>query len=275
MRTNVTELVNNVTRAADSVLGSRADALRYAQTELNDLSRQLEREISGGTNAADPGPVGTDTARDQSNYLARAEERSSAENPQNGPSQGETTAGNNAGVGERDGGNLRTASNHSPNQSPGSAPQTQNGENSNTAGGTAGSAGKADRLRQLAESLGRGDRAADRGGPITGNDYATWSQQLRDVESVLDSPDLRNQLATVRDRLGAFRAEYRNGRRVPPAGIIRGQLLLPLSQVQVWVQEELSRQENSSSLAPLDRDPVPENYSELVRKYYEQLGSAR
>jgi hypothetical protein len=26
---------------------------------------------------------------------------------------------------------------------------------------------------------------------------------------------------------------------------------------------------------PLDRDPVPDNYSELVRKYYEKLGSAQ
>ena len=46
-RTNMTELADSVTRAADSVLGSQADALRYAQKELDDLSRQLEREIGG------------------------------------------------------------------------------------------------------------------------------------------------------------------------------------------------------------------------------------
>jgi hypothetical protein len=130
-------------------------------------------------------------------------------------------------------------------------------------------------LRQIAEQLGRGDQAAGNGGPITGNDYAAWSQQLRDVESVLDSPDLRNQLATVRDRVGAFRAAYRNGRRIPSAETVREQLLMPLAQVQVWVREELARQENSGSLVPLDRDPVPEHYSELVRQYYEKLGSAQ
>ena len=129
--------------------------------------------------------------------------------------------------------------------------------------------------RQIAEQLGRGDQAAGNGGPITGNDYAAWSQQLRDVESVLDSPDLRNQLATVRDRVGAFRAAYRNGRRIPSAETVREQLLMPLAQVQVWVREELARQENSGSLVPLDRDPVPENYSELVRKYYEKLGGGQ
>jgi hypothetical protein len=50
---------------------------------------------------------------------------------------------------------------------------------------------------------------------------------------------------------------------------------MPLAQVRVWVREELSRQENANSLVPLDRDPVPENYSELVRQYYEKLGSAQ
>jgi hypothetical protein len=215
VRTNLTELADRVTHAADSVLGSQADALRYAQTELDDLSRQLEREIGGGTNAVSAGSTPSQTRE-----------------------------------------------------------QTQNGGNPNAAGGTDGGAGNTDQLRQIAESLGQAGRAAGNGGPITGNNYAAWSRQLRDVESVLDSPDLRNQLAAVRDRVGAFRAEYRNSQRAPSAEIVREQLLMPLSQVQVWVREELARQEKSGSLVPLDRDPVPENYSELVRKYYEKLGNA-
>jgi hypothetical protein len=290
-RTNITELADSVTRAADSVLGSQADALRYAQTQLNDLSRQLEREISRDTNGATQATAsGIGGAQVQSNRLASAGGRASAENAQNGQDQRETAARNNAAGGqrdERDRGNGQQAGNDSPSQSPqssGATPsqtgeQAQNGENATEAGGADGGAkegaGNADRLRQIAESLGRGDLAANNGGPITGNDYAAWSQQLRDVESVLDSQDLRNQLAIVRDRVGAFRSEYRNGRRAPSPDIVREQLLLPLSQVQVWVQEELARQQNSSSLVPLDRDPVPENYSELVRKYYEKLGSAR
>jgi hypothetical protein len=45
--------------------------------------------------------------------------------------------------------------------------------------------------------------------------------------------------------------------------------------VRAWLREELARHENIRSLVPLDRDPVPEAYSELVRKYYENLGSAQ
>ena len=346
-RTNITELADSVTRAADSVLGSQADALRYAQKELDDLSRQLAREVGGGTNAAEHGTSGLNGERDLSNHLARAEGRAAAENatgqtgtnatpgtngvlpggeaqlaanrpqgqqrgegnnpagdqsgnrgersngqgsnnrsaspgnPQAGPGQGETATDNHADQGERAGGNTPTPNGNSPNQPGGSrtspaGEQAQNGgSNAQESGGAAGGAANADRLRQIAEQLGRGDQAAGNGGPITGNDYAAWSQQLRDVESVLDSPDLRNQLATLRDRVGAFRAAYRNGRRIPSAETVREQLLMPLAQVQVWVREELARQENSGSLVPLDRDPVPEHYSELVRQYYEKLGSAQ
>ena len=86
---------------------------------------------------------------------------------------------------------------------------------------------------------------------------------------------MRNQLATVRDRLGGYRSAYRDRREIPRPDEVRKELLVPLEQVRVWVQEELARQENANSLVPLDRDPVPENYSAIVRQYYEKLGSAQ
>jgi len=145
--------------------------------------------------------------------------------------------------------------------------------------------GDTDRLREFTEQLGRGGRAGanggganvpmDNGGPITGTNYTAWSDQLRDVESVVESADLRNQLAVVQDRMGAYRRGYRDFQRIPTGETIRQQLLLPLGQVKVWVQEELARQEKADSLVPLDRDPVPENYSKLVSQYYEKLGSAQ
>jgi len=313
-RTNITELADRVTRAADSVLGSRTEALRYAQTELDDLSRQLQREIGGATNIAGNALGGMSSAGDLSNRLARAEGRTSVkngagmiganaapdstpsaspgetqmagnnpparqastENQQNAENQGEAAAGNDGRPGQASGGNP-TENSNPPNPRPESTPSqsaTQNEESASATGGANGGGGNAERFRRIAESLGQGNGTAAQGGPITGNDYSTWSQQLRDVENVLESPDLQNQLATVRDRLGAFRAQYRNSRRPPSAETIREQLLMPLSQVQVWVQEELARQENSASRVPLDRDPVPQNYSDLVKKYYEKLGNA-
>jgi len=86
---------------------------------------------------------------------------------------------------------------------------------------------------------------------------------------------LRDQLAVVRDRVGVFRTAYRERGIIPPEEVVRQQILVPMTQVRVWLQQELARQENNQSLVPLDRDPVPETYSELVRKYYEKLGSAQ
>jgi hypothetical protein len=46
-------------------------------------------------------------------------------------------------------------------------------------------------------------------------------------------------------------------------------------EVRERVADELSRRESSDSLAPIDRDPVPGKYGELVRRYYENLGGAQ
>ena len=113
------------------------------------------------------------------------------------------------------------------------------------------------------------------GGPITGNNYVNWSDRLRDVEQAVGPEDLRNQLATVRERVSAMRADYRLHDHRPDQEIVRQQILAPLTQVRAWLQQEQARRENAESLVPLDRDPVPDNYSELVREYYEKLGSAQ
>jgi hypothetical protein len=39
---------------------------------------------------------------------------------------------------------------------------------------------------------------------------------MRDVEQVVDSTELRNRLATVRERVAGFRAEYRLRAQKPP-----------------------------------------------------------
>jgi len=268
-RTNLTEIARGIDRAADSVLGSEADALRYAQRELDDLTRQVERELRGeGTNAAALA-FGTNAAPGQSNLLARNGNRGEpaqaegsdsgqAENQESG--QQPTAGGNRRGSGNRSG-DQQQANNAQ-------AGDSQRGAQAR-AGGNAG--GGRDRLRQLAVELGAG---GDGGGPITGSSYLSWSDRLRDVEQAVGPEDLRNQLATARERVSAMRAEFRQRGREPDAGVVREQIVTPMTQVRVWLQDELARREKSDSLVPLDRDPVPDNYAELVRQYYEKLGSA-
>jgi hypothetical protein len=127
----------------------------------------------------------------------------------------------------------------------------------------------------MVQQLGGAHGVGGGNGPVTGNDFASWTERVRDVEQVLDAPDMRNQLAAVRERVGAFRAEFRRSGRKPDAPAVRVQVLDPMTQIRAWLGEELARREDANSLVPLDHDPVPENYSDLVRKYYEKLGGGQ
>src|SRR5581483_8302177 len=132
-----------------------------------------------------------------------------------------------------------------------------------------------DTLRDFARQLGASGGAGGLGenGPITGNNYVDWVERLRDVEQSVDSPDIRNELATARERVGAFRRLYRQSGRLPSKQEVQTKALAPLTLARDWVAQELARAQNERSLAPLDRDPAPDKYSEMVRKYYENLSS--
>jgi hypothetical protein len=41
------------------------------------------------------------------------------------------------------------------------------------------------------------------------------------------------------------------------------------------VGQELLRHQSTEALVPIDRDAVPPQYAEQVRRYYERLGSGR
>ncbi|MBI3416132.1 MAG: hypothetical protein HY043_12610 [Verrucomicrobia bacterium] len=111
------------------------------------------------------------------------------------------------------------------------------------------------------------------GGPITGIEYSQWSDRLRDVEEMIDQPDLRNRVATVRERAAVIRQEFRREFKKPDFAQLSLQIVKPLAEVRNRIAEELARRESREALVPIDRDPVPTKYSELVRRYYEKLGS--
>jgi hypothetical protein len=53
------------------------------------------------------------------------------------------------------------------------------------------------------------------------------------------------------------------------------EVVRPLVEVRERITEELARRAPGDKLVPIDRDPVPSRYSELVRRYYEELGKDR
>ena len=110
-------------------------------------------------------------------------------------------------------------------------------------------------------------------GPLTGEQYVNWSERLGNVEEMIDSPDIRRELARIRDRARNFRSEFKRRAITPQWDLVQMQVLRPLTEVRDRVAQELRHHESAEALVPIDRDPVPAKFSELVRRYYEKLGS--
>ena len=111
--------------------------------------------------------------------------------------------------------------------------------------------------------------------PLTGGDFREWSDRLRDVEEMVDAPDLRSQATQIRERARSVRIDLKRHAREPDWDKIRISILEPLVELQDQIKNELLRLESKDAQVPLDRDPVPPRFSERVREYYQRLGSGQ
>jgi hypothetical protein len=116
---------------------------------------------------------------------------------------------------------------------------------------------------------------SDQSAPIAGGGFLDWSDRLRDVEEMVDDPQLRGQAARVRDRARGFRIDLKRHSKPPNWDLVRLEVFEPLSQLRQRVWEELLKRTSAKMIVPLDRDPVPPRYDDQVRRYYERLGSGQ
>lgn len=120
-----------------------------------------------------------------------------------------------------------------------------------------------------------GGAGDNQGKPLTGEDYREWSNRMREVEEILDDPELRNQVAQVRDRARSIRADFRRHGKEPKWDLVKSQLLDEMIDLQSRISQELTKLDSDRSMVPIDREPVPEEFDDLVRRYYELLGQSR
>lgn len=120
-----------------------------------------------------------------------------------------------------------------------------------------------------------GGAEASQARPLTGDEFREWSNRLREVEEVLNDPELSQQVAQVRDRARSIRAEFRRHGTEPQWDLVKSQLLDEMTSLQKRIQQELAKLSSDRSMVPIDREPVPEEFDELVRRYYELLGQNR
>ncbi len=111
-------------------------------------------------------------------------------------------------------------------------------------------------------------------GPIRGDGFEAWSDRLREAEELLELPQLRDLVRSARERGREMRRDFKTG-EMPDWAVVSLDVIGPLVEVRRQIAEELARRTPGEELVPLDRDPVPAEYSELVRRYYEDLGRGR
>lgn len=178
------------------------------------------------------------------------------------------------------------ASQSQPGDSPGSQKAGNGGRTGSTARNNATNGGQraGNRLRQLAGNAGENSGAGDGGGnggggtdtafdgPLTGERFVDWSDRLRNVEEMVDDPNLRAEIARIRETAKGVRVDYKRNGAQPKWDMVKSKIGNPLAELHNRLTEELARRESKESLVPLDRDPVPPKYVERVRRYYEELG---
>ncbi|MBV6497961.1 MAG: hypothetical protein CJBNEKGG_00175 [Prosthecobacter sp.] len=303
----VENLQQGVDKAAESVLGSETEALRMARAELDKLIDEAKEEggkAAGeqtapkeGSSPAEAGKKGSAAqdkpssetasagkneegrgASGQENSTASSTDKpASTESPDKTrpgqPNQKESMAqGQAQGAGEPSGnpsagGRQRSSQQLAVDRS--SQPRSP-GERS--LGGAAGASGGADDgdaffFDQGAETMNNR--------PFTGDGYDRWADRLRNVEELLNQPDLRNEAAKVLDNAREMKINHDRNDLAPQADHLQLRILTPLVELRDRVAEELAKRDAKNPTVPIDRDPVPPAFRDLVKRYYQELGGGQ
>ena len=98
---------------------------------------------------------------------------------------------------------------------------------------------------------------------------------MRDVEEMVGDPDLRARANSIRDRVRQMRTDMNRHGEAQKWELVEDLVAEPLRELKQEVRAELLRRTASKNeLVPIDRDPVPAQFTDAVRRYYENLGSA-
>ena len=315
---NISELRDTVENAAEKIIGSDEDAMRFAADRLDELREEVEREMELAQNEGQGQQPGRQREQqgDEQNPLGQGQRQQDSENQQqrgrgqgqpneeqeeNQQRQGRGQAGEEqqGQPGQGQGQPSEEQEENQQRQGRGQAGEEQQGqpgqgqrpgdqENPQTAQGRDGQPGgpndqpnrRPDGNRDTGGSSGGSDLFRnlddlDFDGPLTGLDFRDWEDRLREVEEVIEIPELRNQVSEVRQSARDIRRENKENGKPPKWDLVDMQILRPMTEINKRLEEELSLRQPKRELIPVDHEPVPAQYSELVRRYYERLGGRK
>ena len=263
-------LRKGVEKAAEGVLGGQTEALKRAQRELEELAGQVNREVAQATGQPQPGQQrGGEKPGDKPEQKGQPGQGQPGERQPNQqqlqPGQGQP--------GERQ-----------PGQQPGQQQQPgergqQSGERGQPGGQRRNLTDPPERNQPGGQERAGGERTQQgvgaRGGPIREEGFRDWYDRMRATEDLLDDPKLRAEAARIRDRVRTTREEFKRHAKEPDWKQLQEMVAKPLNELRDRVAEEVRKRDTPDALVPIDRDPVPPEFVDGVRRYYERLGSGR
>ena len=105
--------------------------------------------------------------------------------------------------------------------------------------------------------------------------YEVFRDRLGNIEEMMPEEDLRNQVARIADDAREMRVDFSRDNLPPEAAAIDQRITQPLLELRQRLSEEIAKLNRENPIAPIDRDPVPSEFRDLVRRYYEELGSGK
>jgi hypothetical protein len=237
-------LRERIENSAQSVLGSEEESLRRAIMEIDQANRAIESEIEQR--------LGQDSSQDTDAMQPREGQPREGQPREGQPREGQPREGQPREGQPREG-------------QPGEARRS-------SASGESSPRSALDALEERMQRAGGGG-GLESSSPLMGEDYAQWTDRLRDIEELVRDPELKAEAARVREAARDFRKEYKRHSKEPQWELVKKLISNPLQELQRRVQEELIRKTaKENELVPLDRDPVPDRFRSELDRYFERLG---
>jgi len=296
----IDRLQQGVDDAAEHLLGNETAALQLAQSELQELTESIRRELDahapppGSETPSDPGQQQSgqqqsgqqQSGQQQSGQQQSGQQQSGQQQSgqqQSGQQQSGQQQSGQQQSGQQQSGQQQSGQQQSGQQQSGQQQSGQQQSGQQQSGQQQANQGKGsprsivDSLQQLLNSPDSPGGGSESGGlgapvaPLTGGTFVEWSDRMRNVEEMLTTARLKSQAAAIRDRARLERMEVKRHSKKPDWKLVRTSIYGPLRELQNEIAEELARRNPQEQLVPIDRDPVPEQYSEQVKEYYRQL----
>jgi hypothetical protein len=282
----ISKLTREIETAAERILGNEAQALRYARDELKRLAEQAGAEPGKPAAASKPPGEGQTPGEGKQPGATAGEPKKPGEGEQPGQGEGKAPGqgnepGQTAGEGKQPGQGEGQApgQGNEPGQTAGEGKQPGQGEGETPGEGQGEGQGQAAGQKPgqgngPGQSPGQGHGSGNsRGGSaITGGGYEEWRDRLADLEAVVTDPEAQSAVARARRAGIEMRKDFKRHSKEPDQARIENEILRPLAEAATELDARLRELDREDPLAPVSRDPVPDRYNEIVRRYFEELG---